>query len=440
MSKREHLKLKQDTKPLKNLADNIWQYIVTDANIKHIGKRPRESWLLNFDKFQKYIQKHKRYPLTKDDKHISKWISMQRTKYRFNRLGWLEAEILNAHGFIWQNAVDQKWDAKYEALKTYLETHDKYPSHSDNYSLYSWVVAQIKRKNSLSTYRRKRLEEIDFVWDIKKHWLDGLWSKQYEELTQFVTAHDRYPFEADNKRLAYWIRAQRVKRNRGQLTKEQIKKLDNINFEWRAYIYQNFEKQWLDKYNELRAHLKTYGGHPTKTTNGNLAQWVYKQRKKKRMGALSDDKLEMFNAIGFDWGDVSTYQKKWDERLGDLAAYLNAHKKYPLFSEHKELATWVGNHRHLKESGRLSEKKVVKLNAIGFKWKGNIKDEQWEANYLKLKAYLEGDRQRSISKFDKPLSKWAHFQKVQKREGKLSKYRTEKLNSIGFDWGQNGWG
>ncbi len=70
---------------------------------------------------------------------------------------------LDALGFVWQNG--------FRHLKLYKdrEGHCRVPQqHLENeFRLGTWVATQRSGRSTLSTYRKQRLEELEFVWDVR---------------------------------------------------------------------------------------------------------------------------------------------------------------------------------------------------------------------------------------------------------------------------------
>ena len=77
---------------------------------------------------------------------------------------------LEAIGFVW-DTLFQQWEEGFTALKVYKEREGNclVPQRfktDDGYRLGQWVASQRKTKDEMSEDRRRRLDEIGFVWNI----------------------------------------------------------------------------------------------------------------------------------------------------------------------------------------------------------------------------------------------------------------------------------
>jgi hypothetical protein len=151
------------------------------------------NWQEGFDRFLDFICDHKgdamvpySYP---PDPVLSKWVVLQRQKYRKETLTDEKIQLLEKHGFIW-SAHDESWGRKYEELCRYREEHGDtnvpYMSWGAicRKSLWRWCKKQrglyrawedagepldangISHK-MLTKERREALERIDFQWELQ---------------------------------------------------------------------------------------------------------------------------------------------------------------------------------------------------------------------------------------------------------------------------------
>ncbi len=104
--------------------------------------------------------------------------------------------------------------------------------------------------------------------------------------------------------------------------------------------------------------------------NPQLATWVHNQRARK--GRLSEERVARLEALGFEWDPA---RADWEEMFQALVAFKEnqGHCGVPAKrSENPQLGTWVSTRRRDFRKGRLSEERVVRLEALGFEW-GRIK-------------------------------------------------------------------
>ena len=78
---------------------------------------------------------------------------------------------LNDVGFVW-DVLAEAWDEGYTNLLKFreVEGHCKVSNtfRLGQYPLGQWVSIQRKVKNSMSSERKQRLDDIGFIWDASK--------------------------------------------------------------------------------------------------------------------------------------------------------------------------------------------------------------------------------------------------------------------------------
>ena len=95
------------------------------------------------------------------------------------------------------------------------------------------VKEQHYRKGNLSPDRIKRLEDIGFIWDI----LEEQFEKGFQETLRYKesTGNPNAPIDyktAEGYRLGTWQRSQRRNLQKGKLSPDRIKRLEEIGFIW----------------------------------------------------------------------------------------------------------------------------------------------------------------------------------------------------------------
>ena len=119
-----------------------------------------------------------------DNKALGKWVDKQRTQYRLRREGkhsfLTEERIkkLEDLGFEW-SPLGNSWDDRYDELVEYKNKHGNClvpQRYSKNKALGRWVAKQrtqyrLRREGKqtpLTEDRIKLLDEVGFVWSVKK--------------------------------------------------------------------------------------------------------------------------------------------------------------------------------------------------------------------------------------------------------------------------------
>ena len=172
---------------------------------------------------------------TDDGYGLGSWVNSQR--FRNDTLSDDRRKRLEAIGFVW-NLFVQKWEEGFTRLKVYREREgnclvpDSFKT-DDEFRLGVWVGTQRGTKDTLSNDRRKRLEEIGFVWDpFIQRWEEGFTAlKVYKEREGNCLVPRIFETD-DGYRLGIWVSIQRTGLNK--LLPERKKRLIAIGFVWRV--------------------------------------------------------------------------------------------------------------------------------------------------------------------------------------------------------------
>ena len=401
------------------------------------------------------------------------------------------------------------WEENFELLKEYLKQHNgEYPKRSDSnhYSLSRWVNTQrtICNNGELqedgSIRDKKRIltkEKVDKLKSIGVKTREYLsWDENYNLLKLYLEQNSgQYPTE--NPSLASWVITQRVIYNNGEkqqdggiryksyiLRKEQIDKLNLINFKWNI----NKMYTWEEKIDLLKQYLSENNGifplSKEKYKNFNIGEWITKLRKIYNAGEKQEDgsilyetdqnhvfltkkQIEELNLLNFEWKS-NTFDEIWINNLSLLEEYLIEHNgKYPTAQEYYKgvsIGHWVQDQRIIYNNGEKSQDGVIRYNGkkltpkriemlknINFKWRINYSDVVWDKNFNLFEEYLKEHNGKYPTAYeyykDFNIGKWVISQRSIynngekqddesfKYDGKiLTKDKIDRLNSIDFKW------
>ena len=179
--------------------------------------------------------------------------------------------------------IGVSWDVWYGRLKAYKdrEGHCLVPAnHRENgCRLGQWVEVQrqYKKDDALSGERRRRLDELGFVWNAR----DAAWEEGFSYLMRYKNRIGHcvvpYGYVESEFKLGFWVANQRAKADLMPLVRRQ--QLDGIGFVWEP-----FENAWDQAVNYLKAfreregHCRVPKDH--KEDGFPLGQWVVKRRAK----------------------------------------------------------------------------------------------------------------------------------------------------------------
>ena len=273
------------------------------------------------------------------------------------------------------------------------------------------------------------VENLYVTWDV---WLGKL--KEFKE--RFGHCHIRCDW-AEDRGLARWVVAQRIRRKKGLLNDEQIQDLDRVGFIWDVK-----GTNWMKWYETLERYTRQHGNPhvPRMYSDRKLAKWVWIQRHRKggdykpngKLDLMSAEQTALLNKLGFRW-EFSDYL--WDEFFNELKAFKEKHGHCSVSPKKgRELAAWVYRQRQRHARGELDPEQKAKLESIGLNLGDKPSEERWERMYAELEKYhrIHGNIRVPLS--NRELAGWIWRQRGKRIAGKLSQDHIRRLDRLGFRW------
>jgi hypothetical protein len=297
---------------------------------------------------------------------LGAWVTKQRSQYKKGKLLEEQIQRLEEIAFDW-DPLKTEWESKFAELCKFKKNygHCNIPrGYTENLSLGAWVTTQraLYKKGKISAERIQTLEEIGFDWDPLK----TAWENKFAELREFKKEHghcnvpDNY---RKNSLLGKWVGNQRVAYNKDKLSAEQIRRLEEIGFDWAP-----LETAWEDQFAALCA-FKAEHGHCNAprnyAKNRLLGKWVGKQRSAYKKGKLPVERVEKLEEIGFDWDPFNTV---WENKFAELCEFKKEYGHCNVPQKHPMLGWWVARQRSLCKKGMLLAERVKRLEEMGFVW------------------------------------------------------------------------
>jgi|TARA_B110000879_G_scaffold186967_1_gene248546 hypothetical protein len=192
------------------------------------------------------------------------------------------------------------------ALKAYKQVYGNVNvprgTKQDGFSLGGFVYSQRthKKKGTLSEESIKQLNELGFVWDV----LDARYQEGLAALKAYKQEHGdvNVPKGAkqDGFSLGGFVYSQRTSKQKGSLSEEHIKQLNELGFVWDVS-----DTRYQAGLLALKAYKQAHGNvnitRGTKQDGFNLRNWVGTQRAKYNKGTLSEERIKQLNELGFIW-------------------------------------------------------------------------------------------------------------------------------------------
>ena len=306
----------------------------------------------------------------------------------------------------------------------------------------------------------ERFEVIEQVHDCRVLFeqlqasLSSSWEYYFSQASIYYAEHGdlnipkRYTTPAGLSLGTWLITQRRVREGQipGQLTQQQIQRLDDIGMVWgnRNEIAWQRGLESAQKYHDAHGNLMVPGKY-TDPEGYPLGQWIIKTRQQRLNDRLKDERIAQLDEIGMVW---SVFDVKWEKAFALAVAYyeqngnLNMSRSYVTATGEK-LGCWVANQQWAYQKGKLSDDQIMRLERIGMYW-GNRNDRQWNEGYQEAKRYFDahGDLKVPgdyVSPNGYNLGNWVKRQRYTRHNPEkscavLTEERIAKLDEIGMRW------
>ena len=172
-----------------------------------------------------------------------------------------------------------------------------------------------------------------------------------------MAVEHRCPKRGENK-LNTWCNTQCQTRKKGLLSNERIRLLDSIGFWWE----QDLDSLWTENWQQVLAYYKKHKRWP-KSNEGKAGSWCNTQRKNRKQGLLSAERIARMDAEGFIW----TIDDVWMENYEKLQQFFSENNRWPTARENK-LGSWCFVQRRALKKGELPPTRKDLLDKIAFPW------------------------------------------------------------------------
>ena len=158
-------------------------------------------------------------------------------------------------------------------------------------------------------------------------------------------------------------------------------------------------------------------------------------------------------------------RQRWDDKFNSLVQHLEKCKRWPEFSKHGILYSWVNAQQVQREEGKLLRNRFEQLDKLGFPWTGTIagvpyrphephvengdddtigrggaltredmRSLAWEEKFRSLVQYLDEHNTWPTFSTHVGLYNWIVSQRKRRSLENLEKENLERLDELGFPW------
>ena len=278
-------------------------------------------------------------------------------------------------GMDWDTAQDRSWNTFYRAAAEYYKAHGDLDipagyETEDGVKL-GRLYRGIRKKyveGKLSEERIAQLEGIGIEWDSV---LVRKWMRYYGLAAEYYSKHGDlnipYDYAADGMKVGIWISSQRESYGIGRLSQEQVRLLEGIGMSW-----DRFESKWERGFQYCQRYVDGYGDinripEDFQIDGFKPISWLRTQRYRKRIGKLSQERIERLESIGLKWDKNQAF---WEKGYAHAMEYVKVHGSIRMpvgyvCEDGFKLKGWLNNQRTRLKGGKLSQEQVEKLRGIG---------------------------------------------------------------------------
>ena len=265
-----------------------------------------------------------------------------------------------------------RWDFRYGELCNFRARFghcNVSQKWAENRELGLWVSAQrvIRIRGQLSQDRVARLDALGFVWDFYAE----EWEEKFSALQAFKAKHQHCNVSQGSREdsaLASWLNLQRIEQRRGLLSGDYTARMEALGVIWDFTAWQ-WERKFaaMEAFKAAHNHCNVPSVRPSEYPE--LLNWANVQRRSRKRGELSDERIARLDALGFVW-DPTAWQ--WERKFAAMEAFKAAHNHCNVpnvrSSENVELLNWAHVQRRSRKRGELSDERIARLDALGFRW------------------------------------------------------------------------
>lgn len=312
----------------------------------------------------------------------------------------------------------------------------------------------------------ERFEIIDMVVDCRRLFkeldetLTVSWDIMYENVRKYYIATGGLIFSREQRSeyctLIKWINTQRnisAGKALGELTEEQIKKLDEIGMRWESVN----DVSWKRNFDAYKKYVENGGDllvpQDFITENGvEIGKWLSMLRIYKKSGIRNNyftaERENALEKVGIIWNKVDFV---WERNYQALLSYYKREENIDVpvkwVEDEVKLYSWLADLRKKyrgyakSNQGTITDIQIQRLNELGMRWQSQA-DLIWEEGFEHAKAHFEETEAADapfvyVAPDGYKLGSFLSKCREKFAKGKLSEERISILNSINMVWNKS---
>ena len=306
-----------------------------------------DRWSANYEAARKFFLENGSLDIpaayvTPTGVRLGKWCQSERSRYKKGAQPPERRKLLEDIGIDNIPLSERTWLGYYEELKKYhaANGNSDVPNGyvcADGRKLGGWVTSQRKAylKDRLSAEHIRKLEELDFTWDV----FSNKWNTGFSHAEKYLAENGdlNVPLSykcSDGYALGRWLLTQRQGRNKGTLSEDRKEKLDRLGIQWSPH-----EDQWKTGYEHAQKYFSEHGDlkvprNYVSADGFKLGIWLNQKKAGCKKGILSADQVMALERIGVRWNP-------WDESW--QMGYMHAEEYSKALKGRKWSATYVSS-------------------------------------------------------------------------------------------------
>lgn len=190
------------------------------------------------------------------------------------------------------------------------------------------------------------------------------------------------------------------------------------------------------QYQRDHGHLSVPRSYRTETGIC-LHFWLSAQRKYRKSGVLSAERVRLLSDAGIVW---DPHEDQWRSSYQSAVAFYAEHGHLDVTRTHNgsRLAIWIARQRSCRRRGDLSEERIRALDEIGMIWE--TQGAEWQERIAALVDYRNRHGSTSVPRGyihgSIKLGQWVSYLQYRKSTGMLSPDKVAELERVGMVWNE----